>query len=303
MKFSIETVSKLTGIPAATLRNWEKRYGYPRPERSGGGHRLYTSKDVNFLKMALRLHHEGRNLQELTSIYEDFEDTGEEETRHSPAPESDDVSYRVTLIYESLLKYDVAATSTQWMILNAKLAPRQMFSLVYEVLLIRMGHDWVRSKITIAQEHFVSGFLRMKLGAMMTIDFPATHTPCFAFATLEDERHEGGLMLVGCHLKYRGYGVHYFGIDLPFEALTGALTESNSKVLGISYVGIERLRRDLPKLGSVQIPVVLGGIAILALSDIEQTQIRENFPNISLCFEASSEKAADYMELVGRQHS
>ena len=29
-------------IPPATLRTWEERYGLPTPERSPGGHRLYS---------------------------------------------------------------------------------------------------------------------------------------------------------------------------------------------------------------------------------------------------------------------
>ncbi len=296
MKFSIETVSKLTGLPAATLRNWEKRYGYPQPARSAGGHRLYAQKDVSFLKLALRLQNEGRQLQDLTKLYEGYVDD-----EPAPVTSSDDVTFRVRLVYESLLRYDIAATAQHWMIFGAKLAPQQMFSLVFEELLRRLGDDWSRGQISVAQEHFVSGFLRMKLGAFMTLDFPATQATSFALATLEGERHEGGLMLVGCHLKYRGYTVHYFGVDLPFTALNEALQESGAQIFGISYVDLEHLRRDLPNLARVEIPVVLGGIAVLALSDKEVREIESLYPGLFLCFEASSEKAADHLELVGRR--
>jgi CheY-like chemotaxis protein len=40
----------MLGIPAATLRNWEERYGLVNPERSGGGHRLYTRAQVEHLR-------------------------------------------------------------------------------------------------------------------------------------------------------------------------------------------------------------------------------------------------------------
>jgi DNA-binding transcriptional MerR regulator len=40
----------MLGIPAATLRNWEDRYGLVKPERSGGGHRLYTRSQVEQLR-------------------------------------------------------------------------------------------------------------------------------------------------------------------------------------------------------------------------------------------------------------
>ena len=40
----------MLSIPASTLRNWEERYGLVKPERSGGGHRLYTRAQVEQLR-------------------------------------------------------------------------------------------------------------------------------------------------------------------------------------------------------------------------------------------------------------
>jgi CheY-like chemotaxis protein len=48
--YSIGAVERMVGIPAATVRNWEERYGLVKPERSGGGHRLYTRAQVEQLR-------------------------------------------------------------------------------------------------------------------------------------------------------------------------------------------------------------------------------------------------------------
>jgi DNA-binding transcriptional MerR regulator len=48
--YSIGAVERMLGIRAATVRNWEDRYGLVRPERSGGGHRLYTRTQVEQLR-------------------------------------------------------------------------------------------------------------------------------------------------------------------------------------------------------------------------------------------------------------
>jgi DNA-binding transcriptional MerR regulator len=48
--YSIGAVERMLGIPAATIRNWEERYGLVKPERSGGGHRLYTRTQVEQLR-------------------------------------------------------------------------------------------------------------------------------------------------------------------------------------------------------------------------------------------------------------
>lgn len=39
---SIADVSKQTGISQAALRMWEKRYGWPKPERNDSGYRCYS---------------------------------------------------------------------------------------------------------------------------------------------------------------------------------------------------------------------------------------------------------------------
>ena len=49
--FGIGAVSQMTGIDEHTLRIWERRYGFPRPERSSGGTRQYTNADVYRLRL------------------------------------------------------------------------------------------------------------------------------------------------------------------------------------------------------------------------------------------------------------
>lgn len=48
--YSIGAVERMLGISAATVRNWEDRYGLVKPDRSGGGHRLYTRSQVEQLR-------------------------------------------------------------------------------------------------------------------------------------------------------------------------------------------------------------------------------------------------------------
>jgi len=48
--YSIGAVARMLDIAAATLRTWEERYGLPKPERSPGGHRLYSRDQVGQLR-------------------------------------------------------------------------------------------------------------------------------------------------------------------------------------------------------------------------------------------------------------
>jgi DNA-binding transcriptional MerR regulator len=43
----------MLGVSPNTLRSWERRYGYPFPERSAGGHRLYDLAQIEALRATL----------------------------------------------------------------------------------------------------------------------------------------------------------------------------------------------------------------------------------------------------------
>jgi DNA-binding transcriptional MerR regulator len=48
--YGIGAVAAMVGVPAATLRTWEERYGTIVPERTPGGHRLYSRSQVQQLQ-------------------------------------------------------------------------------------------------------------------------------------------------------------------------------------------------------------------------------------------------------------
>ena len=59
---SIGELARRTGVPAATLRSWEDRYGFPSPKRQGGGHRRYAETDSALIAEILRLRASGVSL-------------------------------------------------------------------------------------------------------------------------------------------------------------------------------------------------------------------------------------------------
>ncbi|MGI8707912.1 MAG: MerR family transcriptional regulator [Actinomycetota bacterium] len=53
LELTASEVSKMLGIPIPTMRAWERRYGWPNPHRTHGGHRRYAGLEVSQLR-ALR---------------------------------------------------------------------------------------------------------------------------------------------------------------------------------------------------------------------------------------------------------
>src|SRR3954469_9660898 len=74
---SIKVVSELTRLPMGTLRAWERRYGFPRPERRrDSNRRLYSAEQLGRLRQVAQLLEQGyrpsdvihKNERELTQL-------------------------------------------------------------------------------------------------------------------------------------------------------------------------------------------------------------------------------------------
>lgn len=80
--FPINVVEKETNISKYLLRMWERRYSFPRPERDQKGERVYTSDDIEKLKLVKKLMEEGyrpskiidQALPELRELSKSFSD-------------------------------------------------------------------------------------------------------------------------------------------------------------------------------------------------------------------------------------
>ena len=55
MLLNITAVERETGLSKDVLRMWERRYGYPKPDRDANGERQYTPADIGKLRAMKRL--------------------------------------------------------------------------------------------------------------------------------------------------------------------------------------------------------------------------------------------------------
>jgi DNA-binding transcriptional MerR regulator len=60
--FNLKAVLRETGLAADTLRAWERRYGLPTPQRTAGGHRLYSQYDIETIKWLIARQAEGLSI-------------------------------------------------------------------------------------------------------------------------------------------------------------------------------------------------------------------------------------------------
>jgi DNA-binding transcriptional MerR regulator len=74
--YSISAVSRMTGVPAATIRTWEDRYGLVVPDRGASGHRLYRRDQVEQLRFVRTRMGEGASAADAHRLLAERADAG-----------------------------------------------------------------------------------------------------------------------------------------------------------------------------------------------------------------------------------
>ena len=272
MKFTIEKVSKMTGLPATTLRNWEKRYGFPRPVRSASGHRAYVSKDLEFLRKVKDWIASGHTLSQIASFYQ-TEVVEASEKNQPKTPEKrpskqywefeTDVEFRVNLLFDSLLEYDMFTSVAHYTMLNTKLSPEDLVSEVFEPLLLRSAEAHRLEEITAAQLHFIVGFVRQRLMSFLSMGMTPSQDKRFVMAMISEDADELGSLLIAAMMKFRGYSVFLMGPQLSLNEMTSALQELKADCIAFFYTDSERLQTDLPILNELESSVCLVQFSLL----------------------------------------
>ncbi len=80
----------MLGIPAATIRNWEERYATIVPERSPGGHRLYSRDQVEQLRFIATEVEGGLSAADAHRLLSDQGQGGRPQESHGPSDRTRD---------------------------------------------------------------------------------------------------------------------------------------------------------------------------------------------------------------------
>ncbi len=97
----------MLGVSPNTLRSWERRYGFPRPHRSPGGHRQYALAEVESLRLTLA---ETHNVSSAISLARERGEGPSSSSRLAAAFSSFDEDRANRLLEESLALRSIERT-------------------------------------------------------------------------------------------------------------------------------------------------------------------------------------------------
>ncbi len=296
---SIGALSKTTGIPAETLRTWERRYGFPQPKRSPGGHRIYSAEIIDELKLIRDALQQGYRAKQVMNLGEQAlltmlgRQAEPATTQHyhddawpSVQGEPSQSSSRLTQEFGG-----PAEQVSQWLEMGRRqdaqglerslqrcwyMCGSMMFLQHYiSPLVVEVGEAWSRDELTVGEEHFISERVRDFLTAQwrpMSARARGTKIMC---ANLPGERHTLGLHMVATVLALHGCQIIFLGADVPMSELAGMTSKGRPEALCVSLSLAadrkeqERQLQELSERLDPSVRVLLGGGGAQRLTDYE----------------------------------
>jgi DNA-binding transcriptional MerR regulator/methylmalonyl-CoA mutase cobalamin-binding subunit len=270
----IRVVARRTGLSAATIRAWERRYGAVIPVRSEGGQRLYTDRDVKRLDALRRLTQAGRSISavaalspaEATTLLTEDEAAAAASDRIS-ATEASSPDHWTDQAYARVRGLDDASLDRTLRRALATLGAHRFLVAVAAPLLRQVGAGWHAGDITPAQEHLGSAVVDRILAEIAAHSVPNDGSRRIVVATLQGELHALGARLVAAVAALEGWRVSYLGADLPAAEIAAAATAVGADAVAISMVAhdaFEAQARELVVLRAAlapEIDLLVGGNA------------------------------------------
>jgi MerR family transcriptional regulator, light-induced transcriptional regulator len=263
----IGEVSRRTGIAVPTLRAWERRYGLLEPDRTEGGHRLYSEADVDRVRSMSRLVEDGWSAAAAArEVLREPADVIPLRTVPSAPGHNLDDSAAGELIGRLEAAIDMFDAPAADVVIDDVLArldvPRALDAVVLPVLR-RVGEGWQDDPRIIAREHFATNTLRPRLQRLLRSAVRSSSRTCLA-ATPENEEHDLGLLASAAAAADAGWGVHYLGARMPTAAIERSVAQLRPKVVLIGAMHrahADAFLSDHPDLGGAA--VVLGGTGFI----------------------------------------
>jgi DNA-binding transcriptional MerR regulator/methylmalonyl-CoA mutase cobalamin-binding subunit len=237
---SIGALSAAVGIPVATIRTWERRYGFPKSQRRPSGHRRYSVDVVEKLTLVKELLSRGHRPSAILG-------SSEAELREllraitqRPAPvirhRADDG--RFDEWFDTLKAADAEALTRLLHESLARLGSVQFLDTQLAPFLVEMGLRWTTDKLTIAEEHFASSIIMDFLTSRWRPLKPRPDAPVVVCAVLADEQHLLGIHMAATALALDGWDVRFLGANTPATAVAqmARLVSADAIALGTSPV-------------------------------------------------------------------
>jgi MerR family transcriptional regulator, light-induced transcriptional regulator len=212
--FTIKDLENLTGVKAHTIRIWEQRYTFLKPQRTGTNIRFYDNEELKTILNISLLNKYGYKISHIDRM-------SPGEMRDKILSLSNSLAQQERVINE-LIQFMIDLDVENFEdVLDDYIRARGIEKAINHIIfpfMERIGVLWITDHINPAQEHLVSNIIRQKLivGIESIKSMMVVNRSVLLFLP-ESEYHEIGLLFIQYLLKSRGIGTIYLGANVPLD--------------------------------------------------------------------------------------
>lgn len=212
--FTIKDVENLSGIQAHTLRIWEQRYDFLKPQRSTTNIRYYTNQELKTILNVALLNRFGYRISRISKMsHQEMADKilnllpGEAQHQHI-----------INRMMEQMIDMQLDEFDNLVSEIIHQFGLKKAFIDITFPFLERIGMLWSTGRVNAAQEHFVSNIIRQKLLAETdNLPVPLNSSKRVLLFLPEGELHEIGILFIQYLVKQQKQQNWYLGANVPIE--------------------------------------------------------------------------------------
>lgn len=214
--YTIKDLENLSGIKAHTIRIWEQRYDFIKPQRSDTNIRYYSNDELKRLLNVALLNKHGYKISHIDKM-------GDAKIRSAILDLENNHAVEERIINEMIqcmITFDDIEFEKNLDSYILAEGLEQTISTIIFPFLNKVGILWTTSQIIPAQEHIVSNIIRQKIiVAINNVPKNVSYKKSCALFLPEGEYHELGILFISFLMKKRGVKVHYLGASVGFKDL------------------------------------------------------------------------------------
>ena len=283
-RYNLNAVLHETGLKADLLRVWEKRYQLPKPQRSEGGHRVYSDYDIATILWLKSKVAEGLSIRRAVDLWNSILEKGGDPFTPSdqqvPSPSSAASTPELTL---ARLREDWLAACLRFdrqqadQVIDQAFAMFSVETVVTHILrhsLREIGSGWFEKNITVQQEHFASTLTSQRLQTLILLNPPPIRKQTILIGCPAGEQHTLSTLFLHLLLVRYGFNVINFSGDTPSENFVPTALQVNPDLIILTAQTLPTaasLRDAFLLLQQTTIPLSYGGRIFHLIPEVRDT--------------------------------
>ena len=209
--YTIKQAAELTGVQAATLRAWERRYGVLAPPRTAGGYRLFDEATIETIRTMGTLVRSGWAARQAAQEVQRRLDAGPASGAETSSDGAFDRLRRAGAdldpgrVGEAL--DEAFARGTFESVVDGWLLPA----------LYAVGDGWASGRLSVAGEHLVANAVLRRLATAYDAAARQTSGPQVVLGLPPGAAHDLGLFAFAVCARRAGLATTYLGANVPVE--------------------------------------------------------------------------------------